>query len=248
MSHPWIQRGLSWLTASLDETALVAALHRLVMARAERLPPERALTLLLSLDQRLYGLQGRHAVRLGQGLHVKHRLMDYHTFFTQRITQGERVLDLGCGSGAVAFDVARISGGVVTGLDNNPDTIARARQHYQHPNLAFLLGDVRHHPLAESFQVVILSNLLEHLEERPAFLRAVVAHTGARRLLLRVPMFERDWRVPLRRELGLEWRLDPTHHTEYTRESFLAELEQAALHPVEWQCRWGEFWVEARAP
>lgn len=66
----------------------------------------------------------------------------------------------------------------------------------------------------------------------------------ARRALIRVPLFERDWRVPLKRQLGVEWRLDPTHETEYTLESFRAEMDEAGLRVTEQMLRWGEIWAE----
>jgi hypothetical protein len=49
--------------------------------------------------------------------------------------------------------------------------------------------------------------------------------------------------VPLRRELGVEWRLDPTHETEYTLESFTAEVNAAGVTVADLQVRWGEIWA-----
>jgi hypothetical protein len=66
------------------------------------------------------------------------------------------------------------------------------------------------------------------------------------RFLIRVPLFERDWRVPVKQELGVEWRLDPTHETEYTQESFAEEMKQARLTVTHQEIRWGEIWAEAR--
>jgi len=77
------------------------------------------------------------------------------------------------------------------------------------------------------------------------FLDRVVRKVRPGRVLLRVPMFERDWRVPLKKELGMDYRLDPTHFTEYTPESFTAELEAAGLVVVHEEFRWGEIWAEA---
>jgi hypothetical protein len=65
------------------------------------------------------------------------------------------------------------------------------------------------------------------------------------RVLLRVPVFERDWRVPLKEELGLDYRLDPTHCTEYTLESFSKEMNDARFAVTHQEVRWGEIWAEA---
>jgi hypothetical protein len=95
--------------------------------------------------------------------------------------------------------------------------------------------------------VVVLSNVLEHLEERPGFLRKIIAATGARRFLIRVPYFERDWRVALKKEIGVDWRLDPDHKTEFTEASFLRETREAGLEIVHIEFRWGEIWAELRS-
>jgi hypothetical protein len=63
--------------------------------------------------------------------------------------------------------------------------------------------------------------------------------------LIRVPNFERDWRVPLKQELGIEWRLDPTHETEYTLDSLAQELTAADIDIRFQVVRWGEIWTEA---
>ncbi|MCW5875598.1 MAG: hypothetical protein KIS85_01830, partial [Anaerolineales bacterium] len=61
------------------------------------------------------------------------------------------------------------------------------------------------------------------------------------------PSFERDWRVAYKRELGVEWRLDEDHKTEYTIEQFHQELAEAGLEIVHLESCWGEIWAEARA-
>ena len=59
-------------------------------------------------------------------------------------------------------------------------------------------------------------------------------------------MFNRDWRVALRKELELFHFSDPTHFTEYTDESFAKEIAASDLriHHIEY-C-WGEIWAEVR--
>jgi 2-polyprenyl-3-methyl-5-hydroxy-6-metoxy-1,4-benzoquinol methylase len=169
--------------------------------------------------------------------------MKYHDFFTNRINKDDRVLDIGCGIGAVAYDVAQIAAQVV-GVDFNAESIKTARERYQHPRLEFRVGDALETLPDENFSVVILSNVLEHLPGRPAFLRRAQETLRPSRILIRVPVFERDWRVPLKKELGVEWRLDPTHETEYTLESFAEEMQEANLTITHLEVRWGEIWSE----
>ena len=61
-----------------------------------------------------------------------------------------------------------------------------------------------------------------------------------------MPTYERDWRVPLMEEIGIDYRLDSSHHIEYTQETFIEELAAAGLEVVHLEIRWGEIWSEAR--
>jgi SAM-dependent methyltransferase len=107
-----------------------------------------------------------------------------------------------------------------------------------------MTGDALKTLPGEHFDVIILSNVLEHLPDRSSFLRQVNVLLKPSRILIRVPLFERDWRVPLKRELKVEWRLDPTHEVEYTLESFREEVTAAGLRITHQEVRWGEIWAE----
>lgn len=213
--------------------------------RAESLPPADALKFLFSLDAGLYPLEGWMSVAYGNGAHTKHRHTKYHDFFVNRTKGGERVLDIGCGIGALSYDVAQKSGAYVEGIDLSPENISVARSRYSHSNISYEIGDVLQIPLKGPFDAVILSNVLEHLEHRTEFLQRIVETVRPGRFLLRVPVFERDWRVPLKAELGIDYRLDPTHFIEYTLESFAEEMESAGLKVTHQEVRWGEIWAEA---
>jgi SAM-dependent methyltransferase len=205
-------------------------------------PPATLLRWLCRLDNALYRAISLVAIRYDGGLHPKHRLTGYHDFFVDHVRPGETVLDVGCGVGALAADLARIKDVRVTGVDLDRGAVAEARRLRRDPRLIFLEADARSLP-AGRFDVVILSNVLEHLDERVEFLRAVVAQAVPRRLLVRVPLFERDWRVPLKQELGVDFRLDPTHRLEYSLERLEAEVCEAGLAMQERQVRWGEIWA-----
>lgn len=215
----------------------------LIKATALRVEPASALRFLLEIEANLYPLQGRLAVAYGEGEHVKHRLTSYHDFFVNRVAKGQRVLDIGCGEGDLAYDVVTRAGAIVFGIDSNEASIEAARRRHVHPNLTLQRCNATEELPPGPFDVVILSNVLEHMPLRSALLLSVVKMTNARCLLLRVPLFERDWRVPLKQELGIEWKLDPTHEIEYTAESFAAEMVAAGLVIEEQQVRWGEIWA-----
>ena len=236
-----VQPVLEWVSTPTFEGFVT----RLLIGRAASLPADNALRFLFRLNTAIYPLLGRKAVEYGGGVHTKHRHTRYHDFFTQRIRAGERVLDIGCGVGVVAFDIAQQTGAAVVGIDLSSDNIATARERYRHPQVEYRVQDGLQDCLDGPFDVVVLSNILEHLPDRPAFLRRIRDVTKASRILIRVPLFERDWQVPLKRELGVEWRLDTTHETEYTHESFAQEMVDAGIEVVHQEVRWGEIWAEA---
>lgn len=232
--------------ACLSTPQLGSLVYRLVAWRVASLPANEALRFLFRLDSALYSLQGQKAVEYDGGIHTKHRHTRYHDFFVSRVRPGERVLDIGCGIGAVAYDVAEKTEAYVVGIDLNQDNIAQARERYDHPRVEYRVGDALKSINNGPFDVVILSNILEHLPDRPAFLLRVQEVARPSRFLIRVPLFERDWRVPLKQELGVEWRLDPTHETEYTVESFSEEMTAAGFLVSHKDVRWGEIWAEVR--
>jgi SAM-dependent methyltransferase len=244
-----LRRAFRWGLKTTGEVLPVAPLGRglawIASWKARSSSPEEGLRFLLGLEAALYPLEGELAVAYGGGLHTKHRHMRYHEFFASRIRPGERVLDLGCGVGAVAERVAELSEAHVVGVDKDPRQIQQARAHHAHPRVDYRVGDALREPLDGPFDAVILSNVLEHVEERVELLRRVGRSAPSARMLIRVPLFERDWRVPLRRELGVEWRLDLTHRTEYTLDSFAEELSAAGLRVIHQEVRWGEIWAEA---
>lgn len=227
--------------APAEAAERVTALARQFLANHT---PEESLRFLLDLDARLYTLQGQTSVAYGDGIHSKHRHIRYHDFFIDRIRKGETVLDIGCGNGAVAYDVAKRAGARVTAIDMCNVSIRTARDRHAHPDVTYMHGDALSDLPAARFDVVLMSNVLEHIESRVEFLRRVAKSVGPKRWLIRVPLFERDWRVPLKKELGLEWRLDATHFTEYTQESFDEEVAAAGLAITHVEYRWGEIWAE----
>jgi len=71
---------------------------------------------------------------------------------------GERILDLGCGTGQLTAEIARCGADVV-GLDNSADMLADARKNF--PDLAFVLGDASAFDFPAPFDAVF-SNAVLH--------------------------------------------------------------------------------------
>lgn len=190
---------------------------RLIHLSLQGTSPKKTLQFLFELENRLYPLEGKASKDYGNGIHTKHKHTNYHNFFIKNLNPSERVLDIGCGNGFMSYDMAtQVQGVKVIGIELNEANIKFARTHYQHPNLSFIHGDALKELPNETFDVVTLSNVLEHIEKRVEFLKKIIQQIKPKRLIIRVPLFERDWRVPLKKELGIDYRLDSTHCIEYT--------------------------------
>ncbi len=207
--------------------------------------PGIGLTRLLLLRDKIDWVINERAMAYGKGEHPKHRLTRYHHFFIQRIQDGDRVLDVGCGYGAVARSIACAHPYCeVVGIDHDEGRLRQALDSNNSPNLYFIKGDATKAVPVGPWNIVVLSNVLEHIVDRTAFLRSLQASTSSPRYLIRVPLFERDWQMALRRELGVDFRSDDDHKIEHTQSEFLAEISAAGLVPLEMQTLWGEIWAD----
>ena len=149
------------------------------------------------------------AIHREGGLHPKHRIMNYHEFFVDNTPVNARVLDLGCGNGALSYDLAKKAKSVLA-IDISPVNINFANKLYSRENITFIEADILNcSSYRNKFDVVILSNILEHLESRVPFLASL--SDVAPCLLLRVPLITRDWIVPYIKELCLDYRCYSTH-------------------------------------
>ncbi len=174
------------------------------------------------------------------GLHPKHRLMNYHKFFVDNVDGNDVVLDIGCGNGALSYDVANKAKRVV-GIDLSEKNISVAKERYSRENVEYICGDALKDLPGEKFDVIIMSNVLEHIENREEFLKRLKGK--AAKLLIRVPMMNRDWITLYKKEMKLDYRLDKEHSVEYTLESFDGELREVGLKIKDYSVQFGEIWA-----
>lgn len=194
----------------------------------------------LQFSNFIYKLISFLAIKAEDGLHPKHRLIGYHNFFIENVSKEDKVLDIGCGNGALAYDVAGKAKAVI-GIDIEEKNIKKAKSKYSRANVQYVVGDATKDLSGEKFNVIILSNVLEHIEHRVEFMESLKGL--ATKYLIRVPMIDRDW-VPLyKKELGVEWRLDLTHYTEFTKDSFEKEIHAAGYKVQSISVQFGEIWA-----
>lgn len=112
-------------------------------------------------------------------------------FLLERVSAGERVLDVGCGEGRFAVELLG-AGAHVVGIDAAEEPLRRARA--RHPELDLrLVSDAGPWELEDSsFDVVWAGEVLEHVADTSAWLSEVrrVLRSGGS-LLLSTPAHER---------------------------------------------------------
>lgn len=202
------------------------------------------LKILLKLYNYLYYKIDVISIKLNGGTHPKHQLMNYHQWFLDNIDKGSNVLDIGCGIGAVAFDLSKKANKVVA-IDINKTSLDFARKKYMKDNITYVNADATNYKFEEKFDYIVLSSVLEHFENRNDFLNKIkeLGHT----YLIRVPMINRSWLTLYQKKLGLEYRSDRTHFIEYTFKSFKDEMESNGLKIISYSIQFGEIWAKVKS-
>ena len=121
------------------------------------------------------GERGRYALALSDGEIQRYRFMaqaarerEAHWWQLAGITQGASVLDLGCGPGLVALEIAEVvgAGGRVVGVDREADAVATARallDEAGHPQVGVQRAEAWDTGLEPgTFDVVCLRHVLAH--------------------------------------------------------------------------------------
>ncbi|MGO9242710.1 MAG: methyltransferase domain-containing protein [Bryobacteraceae bacterium] len=103
--------------------------------------------------------------------------------FAARLARRKRVLDIGCGTGYGAAELARVAASVA-GFDSSPEAIALACSAYPVPNLHFLVASASAIPFHDAaFRLITCFEVIEHLADWQTLLQE------AHRLLARGGQF-----------------------------------------------------------
>ncbi len=83
---------------------------------------------------------------------------------------GERILDVGCGTGQLTAEIAK-SGAYVVGVDRSEEMLRKARENY--PTLAFVLGDATAMRFSEPFDAVFSNAALHWIKNAQAAVASI---------------------------------------------------------------------------
>jgi len=160
-------------------------------------------------------------------------------FLQERIGSGHAVLDLGCNKGDMSFALAGMAREVV-GVDHNAAAVAYARNTYKRPNLSFHNSDalvyLKEHP--KRFDVLILSHILEHLDNPEEFLKAFKDHFTY--IYVELPDFDKTYLNLYRKDLDVKLiYTDDDHVSEFDRAELRTTLERAGIRIQEAEYRFG---------
>ena len=196
-----------------------------------------------------YKLAGNMAIQLNSGIHPKHKIMQYKEWFLNNINDESIVLDIGCNTGMMP-EVMSEKAIFVYGTEIEEKHVETARKLRQKDNIEFICADALSYDYSKCtpIDIVTLSNVLEHIENRVIFLKKLVKKIKwkddkNKQLLIRVPMIDRDWITVYKRELGIEYRLDNTHFIEYTFKEFQDELDQSEIEIISHFIKFGEIYA-----
>ncbi len=145
--------------------------------------------------------------------------------FAARLSRGKRVVDIGCGAGYGAAELARSAASVI-GIDNSCEAIRYATAHYPAANVRFLCGSGTALPLPDaSVDLVVAFEMIEHLPDWRRLLaeaRRVLAPGGEFIVSTPNKLFYEE-----SRKLSGP---NPYHVHEFTFEEFRAALAEVFPH------------------
>ncbi|MFM9057321.1 MAG: class I SAM-dependent methyltransferase [Bacteroidota bacterium] len=160
-------------------------------------------------------------------------------FLLKFLNENDSVLDLGCNTGDIGRAVAQKAKRVV-GIDYNAEAIKRANNADNPPNLRFVSSEALDYlqKNTEPFDVLLLSHILEHLDDPKSFIRRFKDYF--RNLYIEVPDFDRSYLNQYRQDQQLPLiYTDLDHVSEFDRDELNALLEDCGIEVIAAEYRYG---------
>ena len=181
-----------------------------------------------------------HEESFNNFIYEEHPLRFYTIeFIKKRVEITDKVLDLGCKFGEMSNKIADFSEKVV-GVDFVMGDIKFAKSKYNKSNLEFIHGDAFAYlkTCSEKFDVIILSHILEHIDNPLEFLKQCSLYS--KKLFIEVPDYDKTYLNYYRTSLNNKLQYtDADHVWEFDRKELLGLIEGADLRVIETEFRFG---------
>ncbi|MCZ2225088.1 MAG: class I SAM-dependent methyltransferase, partial [Chitinophagales bacterium] len=170
----------------------------------------------------------------------KHPLRIYSMdFIKKQLSETDNVLDLGCNTGEISNEIAAFSNRVV-GVDYNNELITIAKTRYKKPNLSFICTDAFSYlaDTKEVFDGIILSHILEHIDDPETFLKKCIPYTN--KIFIELPDFDKTYlnhyRLAINSNLNYT---DADHIWEFDRTELFSLLNRVELKVIDCEFKFG---------
>ncbi len=165
------------------------------------------------------------SIRLFNGLHPKNIFHFRSKFLGEFLSPNDRVIDIASGTGSTLNYLHNlIEAGL--GIEKNEKHISFSRR-LAPKNINFEKNDILKLDYVElskkfKYNVAIFSHILEHLENPSKIMKSV----NAEKVIVCVPS-EENWYRQLLKYLDMDYRSDPDHFREYSRETLRKDIKNA---------------------
>lgn len=160
-------------------------------------------------------------------------------FILEELSEKDTVLDLGCKYGDISFILSEKVEKVI-GIDHDKAAIQIAKEKYKKANLEFYHREALEFLKEQlrSFDVLILSHILEHLDEPKEFLQQFKNYF--KRIYIEVPDFDKNYLNHFRKDFNVKLiYTDNDHIWEFDRADLKSLVEEVGLEIYKSEYRFG---------
>jgi len=164
-------------------------------------------------------------------------------FIKLYIEQGNKVVDVACGTARYYSEISEIVGVRYIGIDSSPRHISRNIKNF--PGGLFVNSNCLENGVVPKCDVIIASHFIEHLENPLDFLLKIIGCCN--KLIIEVPDFYSDPINLVSYNLGAPWWTDRDHYREYSEDTLRTLLTEAGLKIIDQKISGGTIAVVVEA-